>query len=162
MNVKALKSWLSFRERRRPCTTVVLHATAGSTSSGAIATLIQRRLSYHYLVEKDGTVIKCVPTGKVAFHAGVSFGPEGNGVNDYSIGIALVNRNDGLDPYTAAQMTATKKLVRDLRSAIPTLKWITTHREISWPRKNDPRKFDLFDAARAGLFAWRRKGVPAE
>src|SRR5580704_15114005 len=93
---------------------VVLHSTAGSERSpasadNAIATLRLRGLSYHYIITKDGSVIKCLPVGQKAYHAGSSYGPheaergistaqdaEGNfvagtSVNGYSVGISFVN-----------------------------------------------------------------------
>lgn len=125
------------RPRKQPCTTVVLHATAGSTLGGAISTLRLKGLSYHYLIEKDGAVTKCCPSSRVAYHAGKSIGPSGKNVNDYSIGISFVNRNDGVDPITTDQELVTRILIRDLKAAFP-LKYVTTHWAISPGRKSDP------------------------
>lgn len=143
MDIFALPKWLASRARKEPCTTVVLHATAGSSMSGAIQTLIFRGLSYHYLIAKDGAVTKAVPYSRVAFHAGKSFGPGGDNVNRYSIGISFVNRNDGKDPYTREQVDACKALIATLQAAVPTLKWLTTHYAISPGRKTDPKAFSV-------------------
>ena len=140
--MRLLTQWLASRPRTRPCTTVVLHATAGSSLSGALSALKARELSYHYLIEKDGTVTKCVPYQRVAFHAGDSVGPNGPGVNSYSVGISFVNLNDGNDPYTAKQWEAARNLVYDLKGVLP-LEWVTSHARISPGRKTDPRGFNL-------------------
>ena len=47
--------WLANRKRTKALTTVVLHATGGSSLSGAVSTLIARGLSYHYIIDKVGT-----------------------------------------------------------------------------------------------------------
>jgi N-acetylmuramoyl-L-alanine amidase len=147
MNI--LTKWLVTRERKKPCTTIVLHATAGSSLGGALSTLRLRGLSYHYLIEKNGEVTKCAPSSRVAFHAGKSEGPEGSNVNDYSIGISFVNLNDGKDPITYDQEQAAKLLVLDLENHFP-LSWVTTHYAISPGRKTDPKPFN---SARLTAFA---------
>jgi N-acetylmuramoyl-L-alanine amidase len=141
LTIRSLKGWLSFRERKQPTTTIVLHATAGGTIGGALAALRLRKLSYHYLIDQDGTVTKCCPLTKVAFHAGISVGPNGPNVNNYSIGISLVNHNDGKDIYEPEQVRALRELCLELRSYIPSIKWLTTHWAISPGRKTDPRAF---------------------
>lgn len=143
----ALKNWLMSGKRKRPVTTIVMHATAGRGLSGAIEALKHRGLSYHYIINKDGTVTKCVPTDRAAWHAGVSEGPEGKWVNGYSIGVSLVNMNDGADPYTLAQRVAAIDLVKNLKLAIPTIKWLTTHWAVSPKRKTDPKNYPVWKLA---------------
>ncbi len=114
-----LVTWLACRPRKHPVRLVVLHSTAGKSASGAISWLRKIKLSYHILVkdqaEGDGDVVKCVPLDRVAFHAGVSTGPPGttigNSVNETSIGISLVNANDGQDPYSAKQFATVVRLL---------------------------------------------------
>lgn len=139
MNIKSLVTWLACRVRKQPATTVVFHATAGRSASGAISWLRKIGLSYHYVIEYDGTVIKCVPYSKVAFHAGVSKGPNGSNVNNYSIGVAFVNIDDGKEAITAKQMAAAKALLAELFGSVAGLKYITRHLDISPGRKVDPR-----------------------
>lgn len=167
---------------------IVMHATAGvehpdSSVQNAVDTLRERGLAYHYLIAKDGSIYKCCPSLAQAGHAGSSYGPEearagvspkqhtgrkgggkawhfvaGCSVNAYSVGISLVNRNDGFDPYPAAQIRAALELVAQLKAAIPTICWITAHFAVSPHRKDDPRGpgFDLDEfAAACGLAAWR-------
>lgn len=146
------------RARKMPCDTVVLHATAGPTFTGAFATLRNRELSYHYIIEdereKDGLVRKLVPYGRVAYHAGASVGPHGKNVNNYSVGISFVNRNDGVDGYSQAQYDAALDLIEELRAVLP-LKYVTTHALISPGRKTDPKNFPLEQLARdCGLEVW--------
>lgn len=153
MKIVQTKGWLPTRARRRDPSTVVIHATAGGSATSSISWLQKIGLSYHYIIERNGTVYKCAPISRVAFHAGKSFGPEGPNVNDYSIGIALANRNDG-EPYTQAQMDA----LRDLLAAIktPGLTWITTHYLIAPGRKNDPKGFPFKEFVKGtGYTPWK-------
>lgn len=135
-----------FKSHERPqgivADTIVLHATAGPTLSGAVNTLRSRGYGYHYIIEKNGTVHKGAPTSEVVAHAGVSTGPRGPGVNRHSIGVCFVNLNDGVDPITKAQELAAGQLVAALVDAIPTLKWITTHYAITVKRDGSARKTD--------------------
>ena len=124
--------------RKVPITTVVIHATGGKSLAGAISALLNRKLSYHYIIDVDGTVTKLVPITRAAWHAGKSTGPNGDSVNRYSIGISLVN--DGKSPYPQEQVAALVKLIKELAFGITPLKWITTHSRISPGRKIDPYK----------------------
>lgn len=154
--ILVLKSWLASRARKVPPSTIVLHATAGSSLGGAVSTLKIKGLSYHYLIEKNGQITKCVPTGRVAFHAGKSVGPQGENCNSYSIGVSLVNLNNGKDPYPQAQVAACADLCKELADAIPSLRWLTCHYSVSPGRKTDPRGFPAaMIASEAGLTPWQ-------
>lgn len=144
--------------------TVVLHATGhrpGSHFASVVRYLqstggTRRQKSYHYLVDKDGAVAKGCPASKCAFHAGISDGPHGPSVNETSVGIALFNANDGVDPYTMDQYEAIVELCRALRSQFPELRYLTTHYAVSWGRKSDPRGFPVLRlAVDTQLVVWK-------
>lgn len=127
--------------------TVVLHATQIDTLEKVIKyfSMVKPKLSSHYTIGKDGRTVQHVKDELRAWHAGESQMPDGRHlVNDFSIGIELVNLNDGLDPFPDMQVEALKKLIFDLRKEWP-IKYIVTHAEIATPpgRKNDPLGFDL-------------------
>ena len=156
MVIRSLVNWLASRPRKRPCTTLVIHSTAGSSLSGALSALRAKELSYHALIEKNGQVTKCVPYSRVACHAGKSEGPEGDNVNNYSVGISFVNLNDGVDKLTDEQISAAEDLAMALKRQFPTLKWVVNHHGISPGRKFDPRRFDLQSfGAKVGLEPWK-------
>lgn len=143
------------RLSHRPIACVVWHATASSTLSSALNWLTSStsRVSAHYLIDRDGSTWVLVTEDQTAWHAGVSAwrGLEvASGsvrtLNPVSIGIELVNRNDGNDPYPPAQ----------LRSALALTVWICQrhriapanvigHYECAVPagRKTDPRGLDM-------------------
>jgi len=181
MDIVALPSWLASRARKSTTVvdTVLLHATAGTSLSGALSALRNGELSYNYLIEDarhghDGRITKSVAASRVAFHAGNSYGPHeekrgvsrvqdrrkrfvaGCGVNEYTIGVSFVNANDGVDPYSKAQFDAARVLIVALKGQFPGLKWLTTHAIVSPGRKSDPRGFDVDRlASETGLAVWR-------
>jgi len=147
---------LASAERKKKVTTLILHATAGSSLAGALEALRARKLSYHYIIEKDGKVWKCCASSRVAHHAGKSTGPDGPHCNAYSIGVCFVNRNTGTDPYTQAQHVAAVELARELKKAFPDLTWFSTHYWVSPGRKTDPKGYDVQAFAQeTGLVKWK-------
>lgn len=63
------------------------------------------RSSAHYIIDKNGATIQLVDEGNTAWHA---IGRrDGRGfINNRSVGVELVNANDGKDRYTPAQLRA--------------------------------------------------------
>ena len=103
------------------------------------------RVSAHYTIDRDGTVVSHVAEQKRAWHAGPSRMKDGRiAVNDFSIGIELVNRNDGQDPYPEPQVQALQKLLRGITQRHP-IQFVVTHAECAEPpgRKIDPMGFDM-------------------
>lgn len=152
--VHASGGWLPSRARRLPATGVILHATGGETSGGAIGWLRRIGLSYHYVIAKDGTVTKAVPLSRVAYHAGRSVGWAGPDCNEYTIGVSLVNRNDGKDPYTQEQLQSLTALLQRLRDVDPRIRHLSAHRIVSPGRKTDPRNLSLRAIAPSGYVLW--------
>lgn len=123
--------------------------------TGSISILRERGNSYHYLIDRDGTTIQCVSPVQAAFHAGKSKGPQGEGVNEYSIGIAFVNENLPEKPIDQVQIDTATELIQRLRAKFEDLKFVTTHANISPGRKNDPVNFPVRELAVAtGLDVW--------
>lgn len=130
-------------------TAIVLHHTASAGDARAIARYFQNpqaQVSSHYVVDRDGTVIRCVPDDKRAWHAGPSHFAGEDNVNDFSIGIEICNRGDGLEPYPPEQVAAVTRLVAHLadRYRIP-LGRITRHRDVAIPAGTKIDPSDNFD-----------------
>jgi N-acetylmuramoyl-L-alanine amidase len=72
---------------------IVQHYTAGYTAESAINTLTRKGsgVSAHVTVDLDGTITQHVPFNVKAWHAGPSKWMGYNGLNNYSIGIEIVN-----------------------------------------------------------------------
>lgn len=132
---------------------VVLHATVEPTTPGTVKIFLSPAsdVSAHFVVGKDGQIIQMVPVEKRAWHAGTSEWGGREKVNDFSVGIEMVNLNTGNDPYTEAQIQAVAGIIRFVRSRYPIPDdRIVSHAEVAQPpgRKSDPRNFD-FDRIRA-------------
>ena len=138
----------NFDARVRPPDMIVLHYTGMPTGEAALAKMCDpaAKVSAHYMVEEDGRIFSLVPDERRAWHAGPSKYEGREKVNDFSIGIELVNAQTGRDPFTDAQYQSLILLTTDLvaRHGIP-LERIMGHREITnFPKiKRDPA--DNFD-----------------
>lgn len=92
---------------------LVLHYTAGGSLEGAVTTFkTPDSVSAHFVIDRDGTIVQMVELNKKAFHAGISSYNNRNGVNDYSIGIEIVNWGicgNGEEPVTWTKKTLDKK-----------------------------------------------------
>src|SRR3990167_7374826 len=87
---------------------IVLHGTASSTTESTLRHFADRLtgVSAHYVVGKDGGIHQCVNLDKIAWHAVKSSWRGYDGVNKFSLGIELVNREDGKDDYPFCQVNA--------------------------------------------------------
>ena len=82
----------NFHQGRNPREIIVMHYTAGYTARSAIDTFKKpRSASAHFVVEVDGAITQMVSTNDRAFHAGPSLYNGRSGVNNFSIGIEIVN-----------------------------------------------------------------------
>jgi N-acetyl-anhydromuramyl-L-alanine amidase AmpD len=153
------------RPAHTPISCIVLHHTHRAESALATAHFFAEpasQVSAHYVVDRDGSLVRCVPDDRRAWHAGVSRFQGVANVNDFSIGIEIANRGDNAEPYPEAQMRTVIRLVTWLahRYGIPPER-VTRHRDVALPpgRKVDPS--DNFDFA--GLLrALRDGGLPAD
>ncbi len=140
----------NFGERpvNSPINTIVLHATVEPTTEGTIGIFLSpaRQVSAHFVVGRDGRIVQMVPIEKRAWHAGVSTWDGMKDINNVSVGIEMVNLNDGKDPYPDAQYQAVAGIIRFVRSRylVPD-EHIVSHEQIALPqgRKSDPVGFDF-------------------
>jgi N-acetylmuramoyl-L-alanine amidase len=128
--------------------TVVVHATAIDSLEESVSYFMAPTtvVSAHFVVGRDGAVVQLVPVEKRAWHAGQSKLNGAEHVNDFSVGIELVNMNDGVDGYPEVQYHAAAGIIRLLRSRYTIADdKILSHAEVATPpgRKTDPRGFDL-------------------
>ncbi len=129
-------------------TCIVIHSTVEPTTEGTEGIFLNaaKKVSAHFVVGKDGRVVQMVPVEKRAWHAGKSMLDGVSDVNSYSIGIEMVNLNDGVDPYPPAQVEAVAGLIRLIRSRynVPDNR-VVSHAQIAQPagRKSDPVGFDF-------------------
>jgi len=125
---------------------IVIHATANSTLEGVIKWFQnpQSFVSAHYNIGKDGRIVQMVADELRAWHAGKSVWKGIEDVNNFSIGIELVNKNDGQDPYPPAQYQATVALCKALMQKYGIkAEDIVSHKAISLSGKTDPMGLDM-------------------
>ncbi len=147
MSTVPLAQWLAHRPRRGATAvdTIVLHSSAHPSVDRLVDELRAQEHSYHYVIDVDGTVHKCVPYSAVAFHAGNSYGPheaargisrqrdvrhhfvELTSVNDYTISICFLRPDEFSGPAPDVQVGACKTLIQDLKTPLPKLAYLTTH-----------------------------------
>jgi N-acetyl-anhydromuramyl-L-alanine amidase AmpD len=126
--------------------TVVVHATVLDSIEEVIRHFAATAsgVSAHYTIGRDGRIVSHVPEDKRAWHAGQSRMQDGRTqVNDFSIGIELVNRNDGVDPFPASQIQALRRLLQSIMSRHD-IRHVVPHYECADPpgRKSDPAGYD--------------------
>jgi|GEM_PF-699396 len=127
--------------------------------------------SVHYMINADGRIDNLVDDYYRAWHAGVSEWKSVKGVNDYSIGIELVNPGSGeqgcfavadeiknspdecvRNSFPVDQISALKELIKCLKEEHPTITDIIGHSDIAPGRKIDPGvMFPWEDLARDGI-----------
>lgn len=107
--------------KRSTVTEIIVHATGGPFCQGGKVVFSPSgtgpsmkkffegngTVSIHYIVDRDGAVLKSVPENEVAIHT--------VGHNENAVGIELINHGDGLEPYPEVQVQALAKLVKEVQ-----------------------------------------------
>ena len=78
----------------------------------------QSKVSSHYLINRKGKIIQMVKEKKIAWHAGKSRWKKFKNLNNYSIGIELVNKGHqfGYQNFSRRQIFSLIKLCKKLNS----------------------------------------------
>jgi N-acetylmuramoyl-L-alanine amidase len=150
----------NFDERSLPVSMIVLHYTGMKTGEAAIARLRdpEAKVSSHYVVAEDGTVLRLVDEEKRAWHAGKSSWRGITDVNSASIGIEIVNPGHefGYRPFPDAQIASVMRLVAEIKDRHEITRGnIVGHSDVAPARKRDPG--ELFPW---GELARRRLALP--
>jgi AmpD protein len=93
------------------------------------------RVSAHFLIRRDGTLLQFVSCHERAWHAGESCWRGVERCNDFSLGIELEGCDD--QPFDARQYGALRRLIRLLRRSFP-VDAVVGHSAIAPGRKTDP------------------------
>jgi N-acetylmuramoyl-L-alanine amidase len=133
----------NFDERSLPITMIVLHYTGMQDGASAIARLRDpaAKVSSHYLVEEDGTVVRMVAEDKRAWHAGASRWRGIEDINSASIGIEIVNpgHDFGYRPFAEPQIAAVARLVAGIKDRYAITRGnVVGHSDVAPARKRDP------------------------
>ena len=133
----------NFDERDLPVSMIVLHYTGMQDAQSAIDRLIdpEAKVSAHYLVAEDGTIVRMVAEDKRAWHAGRSYWRGLTNVNGASIGIEIVNPGHefGYRPFPEAQMASVIPLVAEIKERYAITRGnVVGHSDVAPARKRDP------------------------
>jgi N-acetylmuramoyl-L-alanine amidase len=149
----------NFDDRKLPVLMLVMHYTGMQSGAAAIDWLANpaSKVSAHYVVAEDGTVLQMVAEEQRAWHAGRSWWRGVTDVNSASIGIEIVNPGHefGYVPFPAEQMAAVEALAAGIvaRHNIKPYN-VVGHSDIAPTRKQDPGElFDWPRLAARGLAA---------
>lgn len=147
------------RDGKRPAI-LLLHYTGLPTLARSLEVLAspECKVSCHYVVAEDGTVIQMVPEAMRAWHAGVAYWAGETDINSLSIGIEIQNPGHaaGYPDFPGQQMRAVEALAGDIctRHAIAADR-VLAHSDVAPDRKCDPgEKFDWASLSRSGTGLW--------
>jgi N-acetylmuramoyl-L-alanine amidase len=122
---------------------IVIHYTDMENAQLALTRLCdkQAEVSCHYVIDEDGSIYNLVPDLKRAWHAGKSYWRGRENVNNFSVGIEMVNPGTDFKkhPFTAAQMSSCLSLCQHLTMLynIPRHN-VIGHSDVAPDRKIDP------------------------
>lgn len=99
------------------------------------AEIYTRKVSAHFLIRRDGSLLQFVSCLARAWHAGVSSWQNRERCNDFSVGIELEGSDE--DAFEQAQYATLTSLIALLKQHFP-IQHIVGHSEIAPGRKTDP------------------------
>ena len=151
----------NFDERQLPVSMLVLHYTGMPDADSAIERLLdpEAKVSAHFLVDEDGTVLRLVPEDKRAWHAGRSYWRGITDVNSASVGIEIVNPGHefGYRLFPDEQVAALIPLINDIKERHGISRGnVVAHSDIAPARKEDPGELFPWSA-----LAKRRLALPS-
>ena len=147
------------REKKR-IKFIIIHYTGMKKESSSIKKLCdpKSKVSSHYYIKKNGSILNLVPDLYEAWHAGKSKWKTYKSLNKYSIGIELTNpgHQHGYRNFSLKQISSLKKLIKYLSKKYKiSYKSILGHSDISPNRKKDPgEKFPWKNLAKDKLCLW--------
>ena len=141
---------------------IIIHYTGMSNELSALNRLcdIKVKVSAHYFIKKNGSVLNLVPPIYEAWHAGKSSWKGLKSLNKYSIGIEIQNsgHDNKYENFAQKQIISTKKLLKYLiRKYKINFNNILGHSDIAPDRKKDPgEKFPWKEISKHKLSKWHR------
>ncbi len=127
---------------------IVIHATAGHSSDGAMSVMRDGKASWHWLIPDENEqaheklVWACAPETLTAWHVRNSIShPEvnegKNKTNHWALGIEIVN-SQMQDPFSDWQVRITADIVKYCWAKYPNLEHVISHAKLDPSRRKDP------------------------
>ena len=142
---------------------VIIHYTGMQSEIESLKRLLdpQSKVSSHYLINRKGKIIQMVKEKKIAWHAGESRWKKFKNLNNYSIGIELVNKGHqfGYQNFSRQQISSLIKLCTKLKKKYLIKKEnFLGHSDIAPLRKADPgEKFPWKKLSKSKIGKWYAK-----
>ena len=139
---------------------IIIHYTGMTKELSAINKLcnFKSKVSAHFFIKKNGSVLNLVPPLYEAWHAGKSSWKNFKSLNRYSIGVEIQNsgHDNRYENFSQKQIVSIKKLLIYLiRKYNVNPKNVLGHSDISPERKKDPgEKFPWKELAKSRLSKW--------
>ena len=139
---------------------VIIHYTGMQSEIESLKRLLdpQSKVSSHYLINRKGKIIQMVKEKKIAWHAGKSRWKKFKNLNNYSIGIELVNKGHqfGYQNFSRRQISSLIKLCKKLKKKYLIKKEnFLGHSDIAPLRKTDPgEKFPWKKLSKFNIGKW--------
>ncbi len=151
----------NYDDRALSVSMIVLHYTGMPDAESAIARLTspEAKVSAHYVVTEDGSVLQLVDEQHRAWHAGKSYWRGISDVNSASVGIEIVNPGHefGYRPFPDEQIAALIPLVSEIKDRHGIGRGnVVGHSDIAPARKEDPGELFPWHA-----LACRRLALPS-
>ena len=142
---------------------VIIHYTGMQSEIESIKRLKnpKSKVSCHYLINREGKIIQMVKDKNIAWHAGKSKWKKFKDLNNFSIGIELVNRGHkfGYQNYSKNQINSLLKLCKKLKKKYSIKKEnFLGHSDIAPLRKIDPgEKFPWKKLSKHNFGRWYKE-----
>ncbi len=141
---------------------IIIHHTAQDSIKQTIDTFtkVNKQVSAHYIIADNGHIVQMLNDYLRAWHAGASTWGKNTDINSASIGIEL--DNNGIEPFSEAQITSLMALLSKLKKDynIPTQN-IIGHSDIAPTRKKDPSAlFPWKTLSENGFGIWKDETLP--
>ena len=139
---------------------IIIHYTGMKKESEALKRLSnpKSKVSTHYFIKNNGTVINMVPEDYVAWHAGISHWKNYKSLNKYSIGVEISNpgHNYKYKNFSQKQISSLTKLLKMIIKKYKIKREnILGHSDIAPSRKKDPgEKFPWRKLAKKKISYW--------
>ena len=151
-----------YKRKKNEIKFVVFHYTGMDSEKSAIKRLSNKnsKVSCHYFIKNDGSIINMVPVKYISWHAGISFWKKLKKMNRYSIGVEIQNpgHKSNYKNFNNKQINSiiflSKKLLKKYNLK---RKNFLGHSDISPNRKKDPgERFPWKELAKLKLAYWHK------
>ena len=148
------------RRLKRDIKFVIIHYTGMQSEIESLKRLKnpKYKVSCHYIISRKGGVTQMVQEKKIAWHAGKSKWKRFNNLNNYSIGIELVNKGHqfGYQNFTHQQISSLINLCKKIKKKYLIKKEnFLGHSDIAPLRKADPgEKFPWKKLSKFNIGKW--------